>query len=651
MNQPLWVPGRDRVSASRLEGFRHTVNAKFDLELADSDDLHRWSVAHLGEFWSTLWDTTGVIGDRGDMAFVAGEPDDPLRTARWFPDSRLNVAETLLAGVPDGSEPAILFEREDGLRRQMSWDQLRVAVAAFSSFLRNVGVRPGDRVAAWMPHLPETVVAGLAAAVVGATFTSTSADFGAAGVVDRFGQVDPVVLIAADGYSYGGQQFDCLERLNDITAQLPTLREVVLVGNLREEPRLTGTTPWSQATSDVSAELQFERLGFDHPLYILYSSGTTGKPKCIVHRAGGVLLMHLKEQQLASDIRAGDRVFFVTTAGWMMWNWLVSVLASRATIVLYEGNVAYPKPDRLFDVVQRHEVTLFGVGAKFIDACRKQGLRPRDTHRLQRLRTMCSTGSPLVDDGFRWVYDSLATDIHLQSMSGGTDLCGCLVGGDPTRPVFVGEIQRAALALDIDVYDDDGSPVPVGVSGELVCANPFPTVPIEFLNDPDGERFHAAYFARFPKVWAHGDFASWTSDGGMVISGRSDATLNANGVRIGTAEIYQQVEHFNEVVEAIAVAQQWDDDTRIILFVRLVDGVALTDELVSRIRDRIRVNCSPRHVPRRVVVVTDIPRTRSGKITELAVTDVVNGRVVRNTEAVANPEALEQFRNRAELQT
>ena len=313
--------------------------------------------------------------------------------------------------------------------------------------------------------------------------------------------------------------------------------------------------------------------------------------------------------------------------------------------------MAYPKPDRLFDVVQRHEVTLFGVGAKFIDACRKQGLRPRDTHRLQRLRTMCSTGSPLVDDGFRWVYDSLATDIHLQSMSGGTDLCGCLVGGDPTRPVFVGEIQRAALALDIDVYDDDGSPVPVGVSGELVCANPFPTVPIEFLNDPDGERFHAAYFARFPKVWAHGDFASWTSDGGMVISGRSDATLNANGVRIGTAEIYQQVEHFNEVVEAIAVAQQWDDDTRIILFVRLVDGVALTDELVSRIRDRIRVNCSPRHVPRRVVVVTDIPRTRSGKITELAVTDVVNGRVVRNTEAVANPEALEQFRNRAELQT
>ena len=646
---PLWAPSASRVATTRLDAFRHTLNAAHELNLVDSDELQRWSLDHPGPFWAAVWETGGVIGHQGETAFVPGDPDDPLRTAAWFPQAQLNVAETLLAGPTDGSQPAILFEREDGRRRQLSWEQLRSATASLAAHFRQLGIGRGDCIAAWMPNLPETVVTMLAAATVGATFTSTSADFGVTGVIDRFGQVEPVVLIAADGYTYSGKRFDCLERLDEIRSQLPSLRDVIIVGNLDDEPTRPGCTTWAQATATPNAARPFERFNFDQPLYILYSSGTTGKPKCIVHRAGGVLLMHLKEQQLASDIRAGDRVLYVTTCGWMMWNWLVSVLASHATIVLYEGNIAHPGPERAFDIAQRYDLTFLGLGAKFIDACRLAGLRPRDTHRLPSLRTVNSTGSPLADDGFRWVYDAVSPDVHLQSMSGGTDLCGCFVGGDPTRAVYVGEIQRPSLGLAVDVFDDEGQPLRDGTKGELVCTNAFPSVPLGFLGDANGERFHNAYFARFPGVWAHGDFAAWTPTGGVVIYGRSDATLNANGVRIGTAELYAQVEQVPGVVEALAVGQLWENDTRIVLFVRLADGVELTDDLQQSIRSRLRTNCSPRHVPARIAAVTDIPRTRSGKITELAVGDVVNGRVVRNTEALANPEALDQFRNRAEL--
>jgi acetoacetyl-CoA synthetase len=526
-------------------------------------------------------------------------------------------------------------------------------VAAAAAALRADGVGPGDRVAAWMPNLPETVVVMLAATAVGAVFTSTSSDFGTAGVVDRFGQVEPVVLIAADGYTYGGKAFDCRGRLAEIRAALPSLRRTVVVGNLRDHPDLRvlpGAVTFGEWVDAFgSGPLVFERLPFDHPGFVLYSSGTTGPPKCIVHKAGGVLLKHLSEHRLHCDVHEGDRVFYFTTCGWMMWNWLTSALASRATIVLYDGSPFHPGPEALFDLADQYDVTLFGISAKYIDAVRKADLRPRDTHRLARLRTICATGSPLAPQGFAYVYDAVKADVHLASISGGTDLCGCFVAGDPTRPVYAGEIQGPGVGMAVDVFDDGGAPLEPGRTGELVCTNPFPSIPLGFWGDTSGRRFRAAYFERFPGVWAHGDFASWTEHGGMVIHGRSDATLNAGGVRIGTAELYRQVEDFAEVAESIAIGQPWDDDTRIVLFVRMAEGHHLDDGLRDRIRQRLRERCSPRHVPARIVEVDDIPRTRSGKIVELAVTDVVSGRPVRNREALANPEALELFRDRPEL--
>jgi acetoacetyl-CoA synthetase len=520
--------------------------------------------------------------------------------------------------------------------------------------LRASGVGPGDRVAAWMPNLPETVVMMLAATAIGAVFSSTSADFGVAGVVDRFGQIAPSVLVASDGYLYGGQRFECLARLAEIRAALPSVRETVVVGNLADEPDLSGidgARSFADYTGEHGdAELTFERLPFDHPSFVLYSSGTTGVPKCIVHRAGGILLMHVKEQQLHCDVRPSDRIFYFTTCGWMMWNWLTSALASKAGIVLFDGSPAFPGPGALFDVADRYDVTLFGVSAKFLDGARKAGVTPRTTHRLTSLRTITSTGSPLAPEGFDYVYDHVKVDVHLASISGGTDLCGCFVGGDPTRPVWSGEIQGPMLGMAVDVYDDEGRPLPAG-TGELVCTRPFPSQPLGFWGDADGSRYRAAYYERFPGVWAHGDFASWTPHGGIVIHGRSDATLNAAGVRIGTAEIYRQVEQLDEVAEAIAVGQAWDGDTRIVLFVRMAPGHELTDELQTTIRQRLRTNCSPRHVPARIVAVADIPRTRSGKITELAVADVVNGREVRNVEALANPEALALYENVPELKS
>ena len=513
------------------------------------------------------------------------------------------------------------------------------------------GVQPGDRVAAFMPHVEETIITFLAANAVGATFTSTSSDFGTAGVVDRFGQTSPTVLVAADGYRYGGKEFDCLGRIADVAAQLPSLRRTVVVGVLASSPEVTAI-PNAMVWTDYlgahrGAPLEFRRMPGDHPVYILYSSGTTGKPKCITHRSLGVLLMHLKEHQLHCDIGPGDRVLYFTTCGWMMWNWLVSALGSGATIVLFDGSPFHPAPTVLFDIARDERLTLLGVSAKFIDSADKAGVRPIDTHDLSSLRTVCSTGSPLSDDGFRWIYGALKHDLHLASISGGTDLCGCFVGGDPTRPVYAGEIQGPALGMAVEVYDSEGKTIAEpGVKGELVCTRPFPSVPVGFWGDVDGSKFQAAYFDRFPGVWAHGDFASWTEHGGMVIHGRSDATLNAGGVRIGTAEIYAQVEQVPGVIEGVAIGQEWEGDTRIVLFVKLADGVALDDGLQAEIRRRLRVNASPRHVPARIVQVDDVPRTRSNKISELAVADVVNGREVRNTEALANPESLAQFRER-----
>jgi len=657
--EPLWRPAHPE--ATNLRAFCDALENQGHERFASYTDLHDFSVADPVAFWSAAWDYCGVIAhERGERVF---EPGEQIFDGRFFPDARLNFAENLLRRTDDA--PALIFVGETGGRRELSWAQLRSDVARIAGALgSDVGIRPGDRVAAWLPNIPETCELMLATAALGGVFSSCSPDFGTDGVVDRFGQIRPRVLVAADGYRYGGKEFDCLARLGEIAARLPGLERIVVVPFLNPAPDLCGlpdAVTWETFGGDHPASgdaPDFVPLPFDHPLYVLYSSGTTGVPKSIVHRAGGILLKHLAEHRLQCEVHPGDRVFYFTTAGWMMWNWLMSTLASEATLVLYDGA---PDPVRLFDLTDAEGITLFGTSAGFIEATAKRGLSPRRTHRLDTLRTITSTGSPLSPEGFEYVYAEVKSDVHLASISGGTDLCGCLVNGDPTAPVFAGEIQRPALGLAIDVFGSDGRPCPPDVQGELVCTNSFPSMPLGFWGDegPGGEapegalrvtpgpRYRRAYYERFPGVWHQGDFARWTANGGMVIAGRSDATLNPGGVRIGTAEIYRCLEAIPEVLEAIVIGQPWQGDTRIVLFVRLRGE--LTGELTRRIRERIRADASPRHMPARVVAVDAVPRTRSGKLTELAVREVVCGRPVHNTEAIANPEALEQFRDRPEL--
>jgi acetoacetyl-CoA synthetase len=596
-------------------------------------------------FWALVWDECGLVGDAG--ARVVDHRDDFAAT-RFFPDARLSVVENLLASRPGvrGSDDALVALDETGRRTTRSWDELRGDVAAMAAGLAARGVTAGERVVGWLPNAVEAVVVMLGAASLGAVYSSTSPDFGVRGVVDRFGQIEPAMLFAADGYWYGGKRFDCLERLRDIRRGLPTLRATIVTGDAPD-----GTIAWEDFLDPVRSVGAPERFAFDHPWYVLYSSGTTGEPKCIVHRAGGVLIQHVKEHQLHCDIRAGDRVLYFTTTGWMMWNWIASTLASGATAVLYDGSPFHPGPDALFDLVDRERVSLLGVSAKYVDALRKSGCDPRRRHELSTLRTVCSTGSPLSPDGFRFVYEHVKADVHLASIAGGTDLCGCLLAGDPTGPVYAGEIQRPALGMAVDAADEHGGSLrsTPGVPGELVCRAPFPSMPLGFWRDEDGGRYHNAYFSRFPNVWAHGDFASWTEHGGMVIHGRSDATLNPGGVRIGTAEIYRIVEAMPQVAEALAFGQPWDDDVRVVLLVRLMDDRTLTDELRTEIRDRIRAGCTPRHVPSVIAQVDDLPRTRSNKLVELAVADAVQGRPVRNTQAIANPESIDAIVALAEL--
>jgi len=640
---PIWTPSTERVSGANLTAFLAWLGEHRSLDLGGYEALHAWSVADPGGFWDAAWACCGVVGERGGPAFVAGES---LPEARFFPEARLNVVETFLATTGDG--PALIEAGEDGRRRTLSWDDLRGHVAALAAAFAETGVGPGDRVAAWLPNIPETIITMLATAAVGATFSSASPDFGPAGVLDRFGQIEPTVLVAADGYVYGGKANDCLPRLVEIQAGLPTVRRTIVVPYLGA-PTPVGTEAWPEVLAPhAGAELAVERYRFDHPGYVLYSSGTTGKPKAIVHRAGGVLLKHLVEHQLHCDVRPGDRVFYFTTAGWMMWNWLASGLASGATLVLYDGSPSHPS-SVLFDLADEQRVNLFGTSAKFIDALHRTGLDPAATHDLVSVRTITSTGSPLVPEGFDYVYGHVKAEVHLASISGGTDLCGCLVAGDPTSPVYRGEIQRPALGLDIDVVDEDGTSQPPGEKGELICRTPFPSMPLGFWGDEDGSRYRAAYFEAIPGAWHQGDFAAWTEHGGLVIHGRSDATLNPGGVRIGTAEIYRQVERVPEVAEAIAVGQDHQGDTRIVLFVVLREGAVLDDDLRDRIRRQIRANTTPRHVPAKVIAVPEIPRTRSGKITELAVRAVIHGEPVRNVEALANPEALDHYRGLPDL--
>ncbi|WP_018991011.1 acetoacetate--CoA ligase [Aromatoleum toluclasticum] len=649
---PMWTPSAGRIAAANVTSFREAAARRWNVELPDYDALYAWSVAQPEQFWTSVWEDGDVIGERGERVLVDG---DRMPGAKWFPDARLNFAQNLLRSRD--AHDALVFWGEDCEQNRMSHGEFYRAVAHFTEALREQGVQKGDRVAAYMPNMPETVIAMLAAASIGAIFTSASPDFGVQGVLDRFGQTEPKVLVACDGYFYGGKTIDVLGKLGDIVRQLPSVKRVVVVPYVHAEHDMT-QVPHGVMWADFIApfhfvdNIAFEQLPFDHPLYIMYSSGTTGVPKCIVHSAGGTLLQHLKEHRLHADVRPGDRLFYFTTCGWMMWNWLVSGLAAGATLLLYDGSPFASDNQILFDYADAEHMTHFGTSAKFIDAAAKFGLKPRETHSLASVRAMMSTGSPLVPEGFDYVYRDIKADLQLSSISGGTDIISCFVLGSPVLPVWRGEIQCRGLGMAVDVWDDEGRPLR-GDKGELVCTKPFPVMPIGFWRDDDGAKYQAAYFERFPDVWCHGDFCEITGHGGLVIHGRSDATLNPGGVRIGTAEIYRQVERLPEVVESLVIGQDWPpqtpNDVRVVLFVKLREGLTLDDALVARIRQTIRDNTTPRHVPAKVLQVADIPRTKSGKIVELAVRNVVHRRPVKNQEALANPEALAYFRDRAEL--
>ncbi len=650
MTEPLWRPSENRVLESNLHRFMEEVDGDWNVTIDGFERLYDFSVDEREKFWQSVKDFTGAIAETWGTAVL--EDGDRMPGARWFPGARLNFAENLLRRR-DAAD-AIVFRGEDRVRRRLSYADLHAEVSRLAQALRAAGVTTGDRVAGYLPNMPEAVIAMLAATSIGAVWSSCSPDFGVEGVVDRFGQIEPKVLFAADGYFYNGKALDCLGKLAEVLKRLPSVQRTVIVpytGETLAPGGLAGALPWAEFVGDFEAgEIAFERLPFDHPVYIMYSSGTTGVPKCIVHGAGGTLLQHLKEHQLHCDIRPNDRVFYFTTCGWMMWNWLVSALASQATLLLYDGSPFHPSGNVLFDYADAEGMTLFGTSAKYIDALAKAGLEPMRTHRLEELRTLTSTGSPLAPESFDYVYRSIKRDLHLASIAGGTDLISCFMLGNPMAPVWRGEIQTRGLGMAVEVFDDDGRPIR-GEKGELVCTKPFPSMPVGFWNDPDGSRYHAAYFERFPGVWHHGDYVELTAHGGIVIYGRSDATLNPGGVRIGTSEIYRQVEQLDEVVESIVVGQDWDGDVRVVLFVVLRQGIDLNPGLVDRIKRHIRAHCSPRHVPAKVIQVADIPRTKSGKITELAVRDVIHGRAVKNTEALANPQALELYRDLPELRS
>ncbi len=647
--KPLWKPSKRRVDAANLTAFMRSASRRWGETFSDYDSLHAWSVTQPEQFWATLWEVAGVIGERGERGLVDAHR---MPGAKWFPDARLNFAENLLRDDRPGNSDALVFWGEDKVKGRASRDELHRAVAQTAAAMRAMGVQTGDRVAAYLPNVPAAIVAMLATASIGAIFSSASPDFGVQGVLDRFGQIEPKVLFACDGYWYNGKRLDCIGKVAEIAARMASLERVVIVpytgGGDRAEVKNGVALADFLAPFAAATEIRFERLPFDHPLYIMYSSGTTGVPKCIVHSAGGTLLQHLKEHRLHCDVKSGDRLFYFTTCGWMMWNWLVSGLASGATLLLYDGSPFVGRGNILFDYAEAEGMTHFGTSAKFIDAIAKINLAPLKTRNLRKLRAIFSTGSPLVPEAFDYVYANIKRDVQLASISGGTDIISCFVLGNPIGPVWRGEIQCRGLGMDVEVLDEEARPVR-RAKGELACVRPFPSMPIGFWNDPDGTKYHAAYFEKYPNIWCHGDYMEETAHGGFIIYGRSDATLNPGGVRIGTAEIYRQVEKLDEVLESLVIGQDWEKDVRVVLFVKLREGIVLDDALIRRIKDVIRENTTPRHVPAKVLQVGDIPRTKSNKIVELAVRNIVHGEPVKNVEALANPEALDDYRDRPEL--
>jgi len=647
MNEPLWQPTPEREAATHLARFIQIVGQQLDPSVCDWDSLYQFSIDQPEAFWKAVWEFGSVTAEIRGERFVENWPDMP--GTRFFPDARLNFAENLLQHR-DG-RTALIFAGETGPRRELSYLDLYREVASLASSMRALGVQAGDRVAGYLPNLPETVIAMLATNSIGAVWSSCSPDFGVQGVLDRFGQIEPKVLFCAAAYQYNGKTFDCLGRIRELAEQMPSIEQIVVTPYVAESVNLEGLATavlWDDFCDDTATEIEFAQLPFDHPLYILYSSGTTGVPKCIVHGQGGTLLQHLKELMLHTDLHRDDRLFYFTTCGWMMWNWLVSGLAIGPTVVLFDGSPFYDDGQVLWDLAEELKISIFGTSAKWIAACDKAGIKPRKTHKLDALKAILSTGSPLLPESFDYVYRDVKSDVQLSSISGGTDIVSCFALGNPLLPVYKGELQCRGLGLKVEIRNDEGDVV-VDQTGELTCSQPFPCMPVAFWNDKDGSRYRAAYFETHRGIWSHGDYARLTPTGGVVIYGRSDATLNPGGVRIGTAEIYRQVEKLNEVVESICVGQDIGGDVRVVLFVRLRNGIELDDALRDKIRSTVRANATPRHVPAVILAVPDIPRTVSGKITELAVRDVIHGREVKNTSALANPDALEYFRDLKQL--
>lgn len=697
---PLWTPTLRQIESTNLWRFLETVNARCGTRFTCYDELYDWSIHNIPDFWRTFWDFAGVISSKQGERVLSDTPF--MEGKHFFPDATLNYAENLLknrrsiaarsqdisqrtshesesrsrkAPVMNRGEgenhesqssdflkskgeeyeyaQAIVFWGEDQVKRHLDFNELTSQVAAVQSALKEWGVRKGDCVAGFMPNMPETIVAMLAAVSLGAIWTSCSPDFGLPGILDRFGQTMPKVLFTADGYYYAGRWYSSLEKSREAKKHLPSVLKLIVVPYKGKDDSQQDLEPGEISYMDMIRQKDFGRpefvqVPFNHPLFIMYSSGTTGVPKCIVHGHGGTLLQHLKEHQLHCDIHPGDRVFYFTTCGWMMWNWLASALASQATVMLFDGSPFHPRPDFLFEYAQTERFTLFGTSARFIESLRKQEIEPKKVYDLTSLRLITSTGSPLSPEGFDYIYRSVASHVCLSSISGGTDIISCFALGNPIGSVWRGELQARGLGLKVEVFNEEGRSIK-GQKGELVCTAPFPSMPIGFWNDPKGEKYHDAYFSRFPDVWCHGDYVELTEHNGLVIYGRSDSTLNPNGVRIGTAEIYRQVEHVEEVLECIAIGQEFQGDSRIILFVHLKEGIELEPWLIEKIKHQIRENTTPRHVPALILQVRDIPRTLNGKLVERAVTEVVHGRPVKNKEAIANPEALEFYRDLKEL--